>query len=118
MKKMIISTVLLLSSLSLYAAPLILKCNTSNGQIRVNIQSLVGDGCNFDRFRYGEDKRYSIELCDGVDATGVVEVLDIDGNWIVAEELSTEVNCRTWRNISTNYSCPRRGRYRHSGRCD
>ncbi len=118
MKKMIIKAILLLSSLSLYAAPLNLKCGTKNGQIQINIQSLVGQGCNFDRFMQGEGKRYSIELCKGVNATGVVEVLDIYGSWIITEELSTDVNCWTWRNISTDYSCPRRGRHRHSESCD
>lgn len=108
-----------MSSLSLYAAPLLLKCSTStNDKVTLNIQYLVGEGCHFDTINVNSKKRYNLELCDGIHLNGIIEVLDLQGNWVATEELSTNTNCYTWKNISTSYNCRRRGRYRHTHNCN
>jgi len=134
MKKIMISFTMLLSTLSAYGSQETLNCNSSrSGSFRMNIERLAHRGCHSGIITYSSTAsfRYNVEVCDGVDATGFIEVLDLNGDWIATEKFSTTVNCTitgfrristvsssNGGRISTNYTCPRRGRYRHSERCD
>lgn len=130
MKKIIMLAIALVCSLSAYSAPLELKCNTQYGKVEINIEALSGNGCYSDLIEsaVSKNKRYDIQVCNGVFSSGFIQILDIYGNWINVVELLINKNCKTWRNISTttsatgnistNYSCRRSGRYRHSTRCN
>ena len=110
MKKKIILLALTLSTTTAFSAPLELKCNTKLGRISINVQNLVGSGCN-EGIIYAKNNtlRYKIDLCNGNTARGVMEVQDINNNWIEIDQLYTKTNCYTFRRISSADTCRRNG---------
>jgi hypothetical protein len=115
MKKLVIGLMLMVSIQVVNAADLQLKCNSEMGRFVINIQKLVGSGCQVGDVEFNPRTRYHIELCNGVDAKGVLEVLDITNTWVEVEMFSTAKNCYLWRPISTSNSC-RMDRHAHNGR--
>ena len=102
--KLILMTVVLMSSFSALASPLMLKCNINKSIITLNVESLVKLGCSTGSFiKNGEiKKRYNVELCNGSEASGNLEVLAAN-HWVETATFSTlpgsEFHCYLWRDI-------------------
>ena len=119
MKKLILGLVMMVGAQMASASDLQLKCQNQMGRLVLNIQSLVaGNTCQSGDFQVNARTRYSIELCNGTDAEGVLEILDINNTWVEVEKFSTAKNCYLWRPIRTQFPTCRRSRHAHNGgRC-
>lgn len=119
--KMYVATMITMMSVStsIWANPLLLKCQLMKQHFAIDVESLTGNGCKTKTVTPRNVQvltRYTVTLCDYDDATGIIEVLSMHGEWVPVGEFSTAKNCYLWREISTNYPC-RPNRFGHRGGC-
>lgn len=116
--KMVLMTVFLLTSASAFANPLILKCTINQKRVSLNVQHLSGAGCHTDEIKTlnGQVKsKYKVEVCDGSEAKGTLEVEAASNQWIEVASFSAPGSCYLWREIATSTEPCRR--YGHNQNC-
>ena len=102
--KMILMNVVLMTSFSAFASPLLLKCRINKAAVTLNVESMSIQGCAKGTFVKNDEikKRYNVELCNGNEASGNLEVF-ASGQWIETATFSTqpgsEFHCYLWRDI-------------------
>lgn len=113
--KFIAASFFLLTTSTVWANPLLLKCTINKKLIVLNVEHLVSEGCQSGQFETlnGQLKsRYNVILCGGNRAEGTVEVKSSLGEWFEVEQFSTQGrsknHCYLYRDIETvPTSCPR-----------
>lgn len=116
--KLILMSFLLLTTTGVWASPLHLKCTINKKLVVLSVEHLSGRGCHQDQLETlnGQIKsRYDVEVCNGLTASGNLDVL-INNNWETVAEFSTaKGDCYLWRDIvTTNEPCRR---YGHNQNC-
>lgn len=106
--KTLLMIFLLLTSSMAWANPLTLECVMNHQTTRIDVESLVSNGCQSKTVPMlnGQIKtRYNITLCDGDRAEGTVEALNSRGEWLQIDEFSTDHECSLFRKISSSKRC-------------
>lgn len=119
--KLILMSVLLLSTAGVWANPLLLKCTINKKLVVLNVDHLSAVGCHQDQIKVLNGQimsRYSVEVCDGSEANGNLDVL-VNNNWMTVSNFSThgssDGHCYLWREIATSTNTCRR--YGHNQNC-
>jgi hypothetical protein len=116
--KLILMSFLLLTTAGVWASPLHLKCTINKKLVVLDVEHLSGPGCHQDQIvtLNGQLKsRYDVEVCDGLEATGNLDVL-VNQHWLTVTEFSTQRgDCYLWREIVTTTTPCRR--YGHNQNC-